>query len=89
MTIRNLTAALLGATAALAAGTIAPAQAQYYGSNNGWRQPQQSGPMIRPSHSGGAYRTNYPVMRQPDFSSPRRQPSQRGFGHSSGSYFGW
>ena len=89
MSIRTLAAALLGVTTTLAAGTIAPAQAQYYGSSNGWRQPLQSGPIIRPSHSGGAYRPHYPVMRQPGFGSPRPLPGQQRFGHSSGSYFGW
>ena len=89
MSIRTLAATLLGVTTTLAAGTMAPAQAQYYGSSNGWRQPLQSGPMIRPSHTGGAYQLNYPVMLQNNFNSPRRLPSQQSFGHSSGSYFGW
>ena len=32
---------------------------------------------------------NPPVMQQPNFGQQQRQPSQRGYGHSSGSYFGY
>lgn len=89
MTILKLGAALLGATAAITAVLTQPVQAQYYGYSNGWQQPTQSGPVVRPSQSGGIYQTNRPVMQQQDYNSQPQQPRQRGFGHSSGSYFGW
>jgi len=89
MTTLKLSATLLGAIAAIAAGAIQPAQAQYYGYGNGWRQPMQSGPVMRPTQSGAIYQPYQPVRQQPSFDQPRRLPSQQGFGHSSGSYFGW
>lgn len=90
MTNRKLTAMLMGAAAAAASiVATAPAQAQYYGYGNGWRQPVQNGPVMRPTQSGGYYRPNNPVMQQPDFDQPRRQTNPGNFGHSSGSYFGW
>lgn len=90
MTLHKLTATLLAAftTAATAVGS-APAQAQIYGDSNGWRDTFQSGPVMRPSQSGGIYRQSYPVMQQPNFGQPRRLSNPGGFGHSSGSYFGW
>ena len=90
MTLHKLTATLLGAlTAAATAVGSAPAQAQIYGYSNGWRQPIQSGPVMRPTQSGGFYRQSYPVMQQPSFGQPRRMSNPGGFGHSSGSSFGW
>jgi hypothetical protein len=89
MNTLKLSATLLAAAAALAAGAIQPAQAQYYGYGNGWRQPVQSGPLMRPTQSGGVYQPNRPVMQQPSFGQPRQLPSQQGYGHSSGGYFGW
>jgi len=90
MSILKLSTALLGVTAALTAVATQPAQAQYYGNSNGWRQPGLSGPVIRPSQSGGLYQPTRPVMQQqPSYGQPRQLPSQRGFGHSSGSYFGF
>jgi hypothetical protein len=89
MNTLKLSATLLGAAAALVAGALQPAQAQYYGYGNGWRQPMQSGPVMRPTQSGASYLPNRSVMQQPSFGQPRRLPSQQGFGHTSGSYFGW
>lgn len=83
----NLSAALLGATAALAAGIYQPTQAQMYG--YGYPRPVQRQPLMIPSQSGAIYQPQRPVMQQPAFSQPRQLPSQRGFGHSSGSYFGY
>ena len=80
------------AAASLAAigATLAPlaAQAQYNNFGSGYRQPAQGG-LIQPSRNEGRYRPELPLNRQPDFNQPRQLPSQRGFGHSSGSYFGW
>ena len=64
------------------------AEAQYYNFGSGYRQPPQQG-LIQPSRNEGSYRLQQPLNRQPDFNQPRQLPSQRGFGHSSGSYFGW
>ena len=90
MSLHKLTATLLGAltTAAASLGATAPAQAQIYGYSNGWRQPIQSGPVMRLSQSGGLYRQSYPVMQQPNFGQPQRISNPGDFGHSSGSYFG-
>jgi len=80
------------AAASLAAigATLTPlaAQAQYNNFGSGYRQPAQQG-LIQPSRNEGSYQLQQPLNRQPDFNQPRQQPSQRGFGHSSGSYFGW
>ncbi len=90
MNILRLGAALLSATAALATAVSQPAQAQYYGPGSGWQQPMESGRIIRPSQSGRTYQLNRPVMpQQPSYGPQRQLPSQRGYGHSSGSYFGW
>lgn len=90
MNFRSITATALSAAAAAAtAFDIAPAQAQFYGYGNSYRQPIQSGPLIRPTQSGTIYRPGYPVMQQPNFGQPRRVNNPGGFGHSSGSYFGW
>ena len=87
MTTTKLSAALLVASAALAAAVAQPAQAQVYG--YGYPQPVQRRPVIMPSQSGGIYQQQRPVMQQPNFGPQRQLPSQRGFGHSSGSYFGY
>ena len=80
------------AAASLAAigATLTPvaAQAQYYNFGSGYRQPAQQG-LIQPSRNEARYQLQQPLNRQPDFNQPRQLPSQRGFGHSSGSYFGW
>ena len=80
------------AVASLAAigSTLTPlaAQAQYYNFGSGYRQPAQQG-LVQPSRNEARYQFEQPVNRQPDFNQPRQLPSQRGFGHSSGSYFGW
>jgi len=89
MNLRQLTTTALTAAAAATTFAIAPAQAQIYGYGNGYRQPIQSGPVIRPTQSGSIYGPSYPVMQQPNFGQPRRMNNPRGFGHSSGSYFGW
>ena len=91
MTLRILTATILAATAAAATAVVsAPAHAQYYGSGNGWQQPNPYRPVITPSQSGVRYRQNTPLMQQPGFNQPRRNNNNSGnFGHSSGSYFGW
>jgi hypothetical protein len=88
MNLRQLTTTALTAAAATAFG-IAPAQAQFYGYGNSYRQPTQSGPVIRPTQSNTIYRPGYPVMQQPSLGQPRRTNNPGGFGHSSGSYFGW
>lgn len=90
MNVRSITAtALTAAAAAVTAFCIAPAQAQSYGYDSSYRQPIQSGPVIRPTQSGTIYRPNYPVMQQQNFGQPRRVNNPGGFGHSSGSYFSW
>ena len=80
------------AAASLAAigSTLTPlaAQAQYYNFGSGYRQPAQQG-LVQPSRNEARYQLQQPLNRQPDFNQPRQLPSQRGFGHSSGSYFGW
>ena len=80
------------AVASLAAigATLTPfaAQAQYNNFGSGYRQPAQQG-LIQPSRNEGSYQLQQPLNRQPDFNQPRQLPNQRGFGHSSGSYFGW
>ena len=87
MTTTKLSAALLAATAALAAAVTQPAQAQVYG--YGYPQPVQRRQLVTPSHSGVIYQPQRPVMQQPNFGPQRQLPSQQGFGHSSGSYFGY
>ena len=90
MSIHKLNAALFGAAVSLAAVLAQPAQAQMYGYGNGWQQqPRQSGPLMRPSQSGGIYQSNRPVMQQPNFGPQRQMPSQQGNGYRSGSNFGW
>ena len=90
MSTHRLNAALFGAAVSLAAVLTQPAQAQMYGNGNGWQQqPRQSGPLVRPSQSGGPYQPNRPVMQQPNFDSQIRMPSQGGNGYRSGSNFGW
>ena len=89
MSIHKLNAALFGAAVSLAAVLAQPAQAQWYGYGNGWQQPRQSGPIMRPSQSGGIYQPYRPVMQQPNFGPQRQMPSQRGYGYRSGNYFGW
>lgn len=89
MNLRQFTATALTAAAAVTTFAIAPAQAQIYGYGNGYRQPIQSGPVIRPTQSNTIYRQSYPVMQQPNFGQPRRMSNPGGFGYSSGSYFGW
>ena len=80
------------AAASLAAigTTLTPlaAQAQYYNFGSGYRQPAQQG-WEQPSRNETRYQYEQPLNRQPDYGQPRPMPSQRGFGHSSGSYFGW
>ena len=70
--------------------TLTPlaAQAQFNNFGSGYRQPAQQG-LIQPSRNEARYQLQQPLNRQPDFNQPRQLPSQRGFGHSSGSYFGW
>jgi hypothetical protein len=89
MNLRQLTASFLTAAAATTAFGIAPAQAQFYGHGNGWRQPNHSRPAIRPTHSNMIYQPSAPVMRRPSFGGHQRPNNSPGFGHSSGSYFGW
>lgn len=90
MNFRSITATALSAAAAAAtAFGIAPAQAQFYGYGNGWRQPIESRPFITTTYSGMIYRSNYPVMQQPNFGQPLRINNPGRFGYSSGSYFGW
>ena len=89
MSFLKLTTAFLGATAAITAVFSQPAEAQMYGYGNSYQQNIQRGRLVMPTQSGGIYRSNYPVMQQPSFGQQQRQPSQRGFGHSSGSYFGF
>ena len=89
MSIHKLNAALFGAAVSLAAVLTQPAQAQSYGYGSGWQQPRQSGPLMRPTQSGGIYQPNRPVMQQPNFESQRQMPSQQGNGYRSGSNFGW
>jgi len=89
MTIRQLTTALTAAVAtASSVAATAPAHAQINGYSNGWRQPIQSRPVIKPSQSSPSYRQSYPVMQKPSFGQPRRM-NPGNFGHSSGSQFGW
>jgi hypothetical protein len=87
MNTLKLSAALLSATAALATVVSLPAQAQYYG--YGYPQPVQRRQVIMPTHSGGIYQLNQPIMQRPSFGLQRQLPSQHGYGHSSGNYFGW
>lgn len=88
MNTLKLSAALLSATAALTTVVSQPAQAQYYG--YGYPQPVQRRQVIMPTQSGRIYQLNQPVMqRMTTFGSQRQLPSQRGYGHSSGNYFGW
>ena len=87
MNTLKLSAALLSATAALATVVSQPAQAQFYG--YGYPQPVQRRQVITPSHSGVIYQQQRPVMQQPAFGQQRQLHSQRGYGHSSGSYFGY
>ena len=89
MNLRHLTATTLTAAAAATTFGIAPAQAQFYGYGNGWRQPIQSRPVIQTTQSGVIYQPQRPVMQQPNFGQPRRLNNIGGFGHSNGSYFGW
>ena len=81
---------IAAASFAAIGATLAPlaAQAQYYNFGSGYRQPAQQG-LVQPSRNDARYQLEQPVNRQPDFNQPRQLPSQRGFGHSSGSYFGW
>lgn len=88
MKLLKLTLAWVGASTLVSALLSQPANAQYYGNGSDWRQPQQRGqhePSRNESHNG----LYPPVIRQPDFDTPRETPSNRGFGHGSGSYFGW
>ena len=90
MTLRLLNASILVSTAAAVTTLVsAPAHAQYFSSSYRWQQPNPSGPVISPSQSGVRYRQIPPLMQQPSFSQPRRHSGPGGFGHSSGSYFGW
>ena len=89
MSFLKLTTAVLGATAAITAVFSQPAEAQMYGYGNSYQQNNQPGRLSMPSQSGNIYRSNPPVMQQPNFGQQQRQPSQRGYGHSSGSYFGY
>lgn len=89
MSFLKLTTAFFGATAAITAVFSQPAEAQMYGYGNSYQQNIQRGRLSMPSQSGGIYRSNPPVMQQPNFGQQQRQPSQRGFGHSNGSYFGF
>jgi hypothetical protein len=89
MSFLKLTTAFLGATAAITAVFSQPAEAQMYGYGNSYQQNIQRGRLSMPSQSGGIYRSNPPVMQQPNFGQQQRQPSQRGFGYSNGSYFGF
>jgi len=88
--MKTLVAFLAGASAAaaiLASG--APVQAQYlYGPYRG--RPSTS---FTPSQSGTRYNVYQPQRSfgsgyGSSFDQPRR-PVSRGFGYSSGSYFGW
>ena len=89
MSFLKLTTAFLGATAAITAVFSQPVEAQMYGYGNSYQQNIQRGRLSMPTQSGGIYRSNYPVMQQPSFGQQQRQPSQHGFGHSNGSYFGF
>lgn len=90
MNLQNLSATVLAATAAVATAMgAAPAQAQIYGSGNGWRQPIQSGPVVRPTQFGTSYRQTNPVMQQPNFGQPQRVSNPGGFGFNRGNSFGW
>ena len=89
MSFLKLTTAFLGATAAITAVFSQPVEAQMYGYGNSYQQNIQRGRLSMPSQSGGIYRSNPPVMQQPNFGQQQRQPSQRGFGYSNGSYFGF
>ena len=89
MSFLKLTTAFLGATAAITAVFSQPVEAQMYGYGNSYQQNIQRGRLSMPTQSGDIYRSNYPVMQQPSFGQQQRQPRQRGFGHSSGSYFGF
>ena len=89
MNLRQLTATALTAAAAATAFGIAPAQAQFYGYGNSYRQPIPYGPVISTTQSGTIYRPGNPVMQKPNFGQPRRPSNPGSFGHSSGSYFGW
>jgi hypothetical protein len=89
MSFLKLTTAFLGATAAITAVFSQPVEAQMYGYGNSYQQNIQRGRLSMPTQSGGIYRSNPPVMQQPNFGQQQRQPSQRGFGYSNGSYFGF
>ena len=57
------------------------------------RYPSSPGPnsptYYSPSRSNNLYQLNQPLMQNNSgFNSPRR-PASRGYGHSSGSYFGF
>jgi hypothetical protein len=87
MNLRQFAATALAAAAAATTIGISPAQAQIYGYGNGWRQPIQSGPVIRPTQSGSTYGPSHPVMQQPNFGQPRHINNPGGFGQSNASYF--
>lgn len=83
--ILSLLAIASSAAAIVASG--APAEAQYY--SNVGRRPSYS---FTPSQSGIRYdvyrpQRSYGSSYGSSFDQPRR--SSRGFGYSSGSYFGW
>ena len=82
MTFLKLTTAVLGATAAITAVFSQPAEAQMYGYGNSYQQNNQPGRLSMPSQSGNIYRSNPPVMQQPNFGQQQRQPSQRGRSHA-------
>ena len=89
MSILKLTTAFFGATAAITAVFSQPAEAQMYGYGNSYQQNIQRGRISMPTQSGVIYRSHPPVMADPFIRQPQRQPSQHGFGHSNGSYFGF
>ena len=84
----KLTLSCLGASTIVSALLSQPANAQYYGYGSDWRQPLQRG-LIEPSRNESRYRVTQPLMRQPEVNNNRETPSNRGYGYSSGSYFGW
>ncbi len=85
---------ILGMGTALASSSIGLAMpSNSYPYQQYQRYPSYPGPnsptYFSPSRSNNLYQLNQPLMRNNSgFNSPRR-PASRGYGHSSGSYFGF
>lgn len=76
--------------AAVVSLVTTPASAQYYLYGNGWQQPPGRTVYSEPTRDGTIYRRSSPVMQGPNYDYNQTPPPRsKGFGHSSGSYFGW